>query len=127
MQSLEKTATTTAVVIAVISYSLCSSTLLLANKMTIEYLPSSVVSFIQVVITTITCLLIKCFGYPVDGFDWSKLRAYTLYIFIFVSVLFTNMKALSVSNVGKFRLYYIHYYINYRDRYCIQILYSFGN
>lgn len=81
-------------------YSICSSTLLLANKMIIEYLPPSISSFLQVVFTTFVCFAIKAVGfYPVDDFEYEKLKSYSVYILIFIGVLYTNMKALEASNV----------------------------
>jgi len=86
--------------LAIIGYSLCSSTLLLANKMAIHYLPSpSIVSFAQILFSAVAVLIIKATGYPVDWFEWDKMKAYSIYIIIFVAAIFTNMKALAVSNV----------------------------
>ena len=85
---------------AIIGYSLCSSTLLLANKMAIHYLPSpSIVSFAQILFSAVAVLVIKAGGYPVDWFEWEKMKAYGLYILIFVAAIYTNMKALAESNV----------------------------
>lgn len=100
MQNLENTSTPFAVYMAIIGYSLCSSTLLLANKMAIEYLPNpSVVSFVQILFAAIAVLGIRGLGYPVDWFEISKLKAYGLYVVIFVLAIYTNMQALSKSNV----------------------------
>lgn len=100
MNHLEKTATPLNIIIAIVMYSLCSSTLLLANKMIIEYISPSVSSFLQVVFTTLVCLAIKLVGlFPVDDFEYDKLKSYFVYIIIFVGVLYTNMKALEASNV----------------------------
>lgn len=85
---------------AIISYSLCSSTLLLANKAAMEYLPlPSVVSFIQIISSTIIVLLLKLSGVHVDGLEWHKVKAYALYIVAFVGSIYANMQALSHSNV----------------------------
>lgn len=68
--------------------------------MAIHYLPSpSIVSFIQILFSAIAVLIVKAFGYPVDWFEWDKMKAYAIYIVIFVSAIYTNMKALAVSNV----------------------------
>jgi hypothetical protein len=68
--------------------------------MTMVYLPfPSVVSFIQIISSTIFVLVIKFFGVQVDGLEWDKIKAYSLYIVAFVAAIFTNMKALSNSNV----------------------------
>ena len=82
------------------SYSICSSTLLLANKMAMFYLPlPAVVSFIQIFSSTIAILLFKLCGGTVDNLEWSKVKAYALYIVAFVAAIYANMKALSHSNV----------------------------
>lgn len=100
MQRLEDTSTPYQVGLAILGYSLCSSTLLLANKMAIHYLPSpSIVSFAQILFSAVAVLLIKAFGYPVDWFEWEKMKAYAIYIIIFVAAIYTNMKALALSNV----------------------------
>ncbi len=85
---------------SVVGYSLCSSTLLLANKLSMEYIPSpSVVSFIQILFSTMAVIFIKLLGYEVDWFEWDKVKAYSLYVVIFVAAIYTNMQALSHSNV----------------------------
>lgn len=100
MQRLEDTSTPVAVGMAIISYSLCSSTLLLANKAAMEYLPvPSVVSFIQIVSSTLIVLLLKFSGVYVDAIEWTKVKAYSLYIAAFVGSIYANMQALSHSNV----------------------------
>ena len=86
--------------LAIISYSLCSSTLLLANKMAIEYLPKpSVVSFIQIISSAIAILIYKFLGGTVDNLEWSKVKAYSMYIVAFVAAIYANMMALAHSNV----------------------------
>lgn len=81
-------------------YSLCSSTLLLANKLAIEYLPvPSVVSFIQIVASAITVLILKTMGTQVDDFTWEKVKPYSMYIVAFVTAIYANMQALQYSNV----------------------------
>lgn len=100
MQKLEDSSTPLSVGLAVVGYSLCSSTLLLANKMAIEYLPfPSVVSFIQIIFSAIVVLLIKACGIKVDGLEWDKLKSYAMYIVAFVSAIYANMQALQQSNV----------------------------
>ena len=100
MQRLEDTATPLTVSLSVIGYSLCSSTLLLANKMAIEYLPyPSVVSFIQILSSAVAVFTMKLLGVQVDALEWSKLKAYSMYIVAFVSAIYANMQALQHSNV----------------------------
>lgn len=100
MQRLEDTSTPVAVGIAILGYSLCSSTLLLANKLAIEYLPlPSVVSFIQIITSAVAVLTLKLLGVQVDGLEWDKVKAYSMYIVAFVAAIYANMQALSHSNV----------------------------
>ena len=100
MQRLEDTSTPMTVGLAVLGYSLCSSTLLLANKMAIEYLPyPAVVSFIQILSSAVAVFVMKSLGVPVDDLEWTKLKAYGMYIIAFVSAIYANMQALQHSNV----------------------------
>jgi drug/metabolite transporter (DMT)-like permease len=85
---------------AIVAYSLCSSTLLLANKMTMAYLPiPAVVSFIQIFSSAVFILLYKVMGGTVDAIEWPKVKAYSLYIVAFVAAIYANMQALNHSNV----------------------------
>ena len=100
MQRLEATSTAFQVGAAIAGYSLCSSTLLLANKAAMTYLPlPSVVSVIQIVSTAVFVLGIKFCGVKVDDIEWVKVKPYLLYIGAFVAAIFANMKALNHSNV----------------------------
>lgn len=65
-----------------------------------EYLPSpSVVSFIQIVFAAVAVVGLKLYGFQVDWFEESKVKAYAIYVVIFILTIFTNMQALSHSNV----------------------------
>ncbi len=100
MQRLEDTSTNSQVIGAILAYSLCSSTLLLANKLAMAYLPlPSVVSFIQIASSAVFILIIKQFGVQVDDISYDKMKAYALYILAFVTCIFANMKSLQASNV----------------------------
>jgi GDP-mannose transporter len=41
----------------------------------------------------------KVCGAQIDGFEWEKVKAYSIYIVAFVGAIYANMKALSYSNV----------------------------
>jgi len=101
MRNLENVSSTRDIVIAIGAYSLCSSTMLLANKMTLFYLPMpAAVSFIQLTSTVITVLFIKyVLRVHVDDIRWEKLKPYLLYIVAFVTAIYCNMRALEASNV----------------------------
>lgn len=101
MQHLEDTSTTYAVAVAVIGYSLCSSTLLLVNKMSLVYLPlPAILSVIQIFVAAAIVFTMKVTGLQkVDDLQWDKVKAYGVYIFAFVAAIYCNMKALAASNV----------------------------
>jgi drug/metabolite transporter (DMT)-like permease len=68
--------------------------------MVIEYFPvPSVISFIQIITSAVAILVYQLCGGAVDSLEWSKLKAYSLYIVAFVAAIYANMKALSHSNV----------------------------
>ena len=100
MDNLENV-TTAKKVGAVLAYSLCSSTMLLANKVIMTYIPlPSVVSVLQIIFATLTCLILKYgVGITIDDLETSKLKPYSLYIVAFVSAIFSNMQALNATNV----------------------------
>ena len=64
------------------------------------HLPSpSIVSFIQIFSSTVTVLCLKFGGVKVDNFEWGAFKAYGLYTIAFVAAIYSNMQALSNSNV----------------------------
>lgn len=75
--------------------------MLLANKVALSFLPlPSVVSVIQIIFAAVTVLVMKYgAGMKIDNIEMSKVKPYALYIVAFVSAIFANMQALSVSNV----------------------------
>lgn len=98
--SLEAEATKAKIVWHIIAYSLCSSTLLLANKVAMSYLPKpALVSVLQLLFATVTILLMKGGGVKVDDLEWAKVKPYMVYILAFVGSIFANMNALNRSNV----------------------------
>ena len=89
------------VVTAIFGYSACSSTLLLANKAALFYFNRpSLVSFVQISFAAFVLFVMKyLIGVEVDDLEWEKIKPYSVYIFAFVSAVYANMRALSVSNV----------------------------
>ena len=68
--------------------------------MAMFYLPlPAIVSFIQILSSSVAILIFKLCGGTVDNLEWSKVKAYALYIVAFVAAIYANMKALSHSNV----------------------------
>ena len=54
--------------------------------MAMFYLPlPAVVSFIQIISSTIAILLYKFLGGHVDNLEWPKIKAYSMYIVAFVA------------------------------------------
>jgi GDP-mannose transporter len=88
-------------VVAMISYSVCSSSLLLVNKICMQLIPGpSFVSTMQFVVCTVFIMGLKASGQVVvDDWVWSKVQPYLAYVALFVVGIYCNMKALSVSNI----------------------------
>lgn len=86
---------------AMLLYSVCSSTLLLVNKLAVNYIPAaSFVMLVQLLFSVVLVLVGKWSGYiEVDDFVWSKMKPYCLYVVAFCIGMYANMKALEVSNV----------------------------
>ncbi len=100
MQRLEDTSTPVQVAMAVVGYSLCSSTLLLANKLALNFIPlPCVVTVVQLIFSIVLVFGIKGYGVVVDDLEWSKIKPYLVYIFVFSISLYSNMHALKLSNV----------------------------
>jgi drug/metabolite transporter (DMT)-like permease len=87
--------------LSIVAYSLCSSTMLLANKIALSYLPlPSVVSVMQITFAAAAVFVLKYgLGVKIDDIEMEKLKPYALYIVAFVTAIFANMQALNVSNV----------------------------
>jgi len=89
------------VITSIIRYSLCSSTLLLANKLAMGYLPyPGLVSVLQLTFATIFILVSKFMGWIVcDDLEEKKIKPYLVYVMAFVFAIFTNFQALQKSNI----------------------------
>lgn len=87
--------------VAIVAYSICSSTLLLANKFVTLHISSTVViSLIQLIFTSLTLLIIKGLNIEkIDDFEWTKVKGYLILTIFFFASIFTNIKALAISNV----------------------------
>jgi GDP-mannose transporter len=89
------------VIAAVLSYSLCSGTLVLFNKLVLHHwpYPSLVVCF-QLAVTILFIYSAKLFyGLPVDDLQWRFIVPYSYYIVAFAMGVYSNMRSLSISNV----------------------------
>jgi drug/metabolite transporter (DMT)-like permease len=89
------------VAVAIVAYSLCSSTLLLANKAAMIYLPRpSLISLIQVLVSLVIMLVLSLgFQIQIDKLEWWKVKKYLLYVLAFTISRYANMKALDQSNI----------------------------
>lgn len=89
------------IILAILSYSFCSGTLVLLNKLTLHFLPfpSLVVSF-QLLACILIIYSLQALGYiQVDAIQWEYVKPYLLYIFFFSTGVYCNMRSLSTSNV----------------------------
>ena len=84
-----------------VCFSAISSTLLLVNKLTLNHIPlPALVSTLQFVVASGTCLVLKATGLAVvDDFEWAKVKPYLLYVCLFGASIFTNMKVLELATV----------------------------
>lgn len=90
------------VIFAIVFYSLCSSSMLVVNKMAMKALPvPALVSLIQLVICAVFIQLLGILGMTkVDAITWSKVKPFSLFVLAFSTGLYANMKALQASSVG---------------------------
>lgn len=89
------------VVLAVVSYSFCSGSLVLVNKLILHHLPypSLVITF-QLWSTLLFIQVADAFGViDVDPIRWKCVKPYLAYTVAFSLGVYCNMKSLSVSNV----------------------------
>lgn len=89
------------IILSVLSYSFCSGTLVLLNKLTLHFLPfPSLVVAVQLFACIVIIYGSKCAGYiEVDAIKWEYVKPYILYIFFFSTGVYCNMRSLSNSNV----------------------------
>jgi len=83
-------------------YSLCSSSMLVVNKLAVAAIPlPTVVSGAQLVSSALVPLLMQVCGVPVIGkMTTGRVAPYVVYTSMFAAGLFANMKALLLTNVG---------------------------
>ena len=95
------TASSWAVIVSVITYSICSGSLLLMNKVALSFIPSGPL------ITSIQCAFVVvgitagtlCDAPRLSPFTPAVMNAYLKYGVLFVLGIYTNMRALEASNV----------------------------
>jgi len=91
-------------VFAIVGYMLCSSLMLLSNKLAVHYLPApSFVLWSQLAVTAIGVWVFGAGGViNVDPLEWGKTKAFSLVALIFLATIYTNIKTLQYSNVETF-------------------------
>lgn len=89
------------VIASVISYSLCSGSLVLVNKLILHYLPfPSIVIVIQLLSSIFLIYGANFFGVmTIDEMKWEFTRPYLVYTVAFSTGVYTNMMCLNMSNV----------------------------
>lgn len=89
------------VVFAITLYSLCSSSMLIINKLAVTSFPmASFVTSFQLYFCSIVVLVMNQYDcIELEEFEWAKVKPYLIYVASFVVGLFTNMMSLSHSNV----------------------------
>ncbi|KAL3815979.1 hypothetical protein ACHAXA_005188 [Cyclostephanos tholiformis] len=101
MHPLEGLSPQTTVVLAVLSYSFCSGSLVLVNKVILHHLPypSLVITF-QLWATLLFIQVAEAFHIvDVDPVRWKHVKPYLAYTVAFSLGVYCNMKSLSLSNV----------------------------
>lgn len=89
------------IAIALLSYSACSSLMLIANKLAITSIPlPSLVTLVQLISCTAFIFALSA-RHPalVDKIEWVKVKPYLVYVASFSAGIYCNMKALEKSNV----------------------------
>lgn len=89
------------VIASVVSYSLCSGSLVLVNKLILHFLPfPSLVIVVQLLSSIFMVYGANFFGVmPIDDFKWEFFKPYMIYTVAFSTGVYTNMMCLNTSNV----------------------------
>ena len=88
-------------VVAVLTFSVSSSGLLLTNKLCLKEVPlPSFLAVLQFVASVLCALGLAATGQAeLDGLQWARVRIYLMYIGLFATAIYSNMQALTHSNV----------------------------
>lgn len=96
----EKDYTRSQIIAAVLFYSLCSSMMLVINKKAMMSYPiPAIVNLYQLATCSIFVFVIGFLGIKTDRLQMDKMKPYALYVCAFAAGIYSNMRALSVSNV----------------------------
>lgn len=90
-----------AVLFAIVFYTLCSSVMLVANKVAMYFNPlPGIIICLQVVCTVGYILVLRALNLSeVDNSEWSKVKVFIPYTVSFVLVLYSNGRAIEFSNI----------------------------
>jgi GDP-mannose transporter len=96
----EKEYTTSQIVFAVLAYSVCSSMMLVTNKLAMSSFPvPAMVTLIQLVTCTAFVYVIGFAGVKTDALTLENAKPYGIYVLAFACGIYSNMRALEGSNV----------------------------
>merc|ERR1719198_1437375 len=88
------------VIVAIIFYSLCSSLMLVVNKLAMmSYRVPAVVNLLQLSTCSVFIWMIGQVGYKTDALTLEHAKPYAIYVCAFAGSIYANMKALAASNV----------------------------
>jgi solute carrier family 35 protein len=98
---ITRRAQTMKIIIGIVAYSLCSSSLLLLNKVAVTYLPSTAfVLLCQFISSLAVVKFCGLFGWlDVDELSWEKVKKFYGVSLFFSACLYTNVMALKYANV----------------------------
>ena len=97
-------AATAAATVAVLGYMLCSSLMLIVNKLAVYHLPApSTVLLSQLIASAVACRVLGMAGViEVEPLNWSKIQQFWIVPLAFLGTVFANIKILQFANVETF-------------------------
>jgi solute carrier family 35 protein len=95
---------TAAVTLAVAGYMICSSLMLIVNKLAVHHLPApSTVLLCQLVLSAVACKTLGVMGViEVENLSWTKIQQFWIVPLAFLGTVFANIKILQNANVETF-------------------------
>merc|ERR1719272_151130 len=97
----DKEATRSEMIVAIVFYSICSSMMLVVNKMAMSSYPvAGAVNLMQLGTCSIFVWIVGGLGLAkTDPIKWEMVKPYGIYVCAFAAGIYANMKALGLSNV----------------------------
>mmetsp|Transcript_18301 Transcript_18301/g.27418 ORF Transcript_18301/g.27418 Transcript_18301/m.27418 type:complete len:318 (-) Transcript_18301:340-1293(-) len=92
------------VAVACVGYMLCSSLMLIANKLAVHFFAApGIVLILQLGLTAVCVKLAGMAGFiVVDDLEWNKVKPYILVACAFLGTIYTNIRTLQYANVETF-------------------------